>query len=221
MNKLYYLWSIFIFTLFLGRIGYAQTNSESEVDGVYMLQGVMETAAGFEFKADKTFEYMFTYGAADKWGKGTWKTDGTRILLSSHHSQPRSDFILIQSDARNSQGIKIKISDAENRPYAYVTCRLGKEKVTTNAQGEAYFRSIGSGNLELFHPIYSLRITQLQLNKKHNNFLIFPAADLSEVYFKDFEMEIGAEEITANQLPGMPPEDAAGKLKRYVFKQQK
>jgi hypothetical protein len=221
MKKALYFLLIIVFTLFENKISYAQKNAETEVAGIYMLQDVMETAAGMELKPNHTFEYGFTYGAADKWSKGTWKLVGTRVLLNSDHQQPESDFLLKQSDSRNTQGIKIKISDAENRPYAYVACRLGKEETTTNEQGEAFFRYVSKGKLELYHPIYSLRVTQVQLKPKHNNFLIFPAADLSEVYFKDFEMEYAPGELIAKQLPGMPPEDAAGKLKRYVFMRQK
>src|SRR5688572_24216187 len=135
---------------------FAQT--EKQIAGIYNLEGVMETAAGFQLKPDYTFEYMFTYGAADKWGKGTWKLNGTNLLLTSSHKQPTSDFILKSSDASRKGGVLIKITDAQGRPMQHIKCRLGGEageNQRTDEKGEANFKSTQSRKLELYHPIFS------------------------------------------------------------------
>jgi hypothetical protein len=201
---------------------FAQT--ETHVAGIYNLDGVMETAAGFQLNPDHTFEYMFTYGASDKWGKGTWKLSGTKLLLTSNHKKPASDFILKSSDASRKGGVLIKITDAQGRPMQYIKCRLGGEggeNQSTDEKGEASYKSILNGKLELFHPIYNLRISELQLKSSHSNFLIQPAGDLSEVFFKDLLVQVTEGQLISTTLPGMPSEDTAGQLKRYVFKKEK
>jgi hypothetical protein len=218
----YSFFLLFSLILFLQLQLFAQT--EKGIAGIYQLQGVMETAAGFQLKPDQTFDYVFTYGAADKWGKGTWKIAGTKLLLTSNHTQPASDFILQKSDASRKGGVVVKITDAQGRPLQYVKCRLGGEageSKITNEKGEANFKTKFNGKLEVYHPIYTLRASELQLNPKHTNFLIQPAGDLSEVFFKDFSLEVSGEQLIAPELPGMPLEDAAGKLKRYVFQKEK
>ena len=52
----------------------AMTNAQQKSPvGTYLLQGVREMASGFELKADSTFEFFFSYGALDRYGKGKWK----------------------------------------------------------------------------------------------------------------------------------------------------
>lgn len=201
---------------------FAQT--DKQIAGIYNLEGIMETAAGFRLKPDHTFEYMFTYGAADKWGKGTWKLNGTQLILTSSNKQPASDFILKSSDASRKGGVLIKITDAQGRPMQHIKCRLGGEageNQRTDEKGEANFKTIQNGKLELYHPIYSVRISEIRLKSSHTNFLVQPAGDLSEVYFKDLAFQVAADQIISTTLPGMPPEDPAGQKKRYIFKKEK
>lgn len=216
----------FLFFILLAGFGqrHAQAQTAAKPAGEYMLSGVMETAAGFRIKEDKTFDYGFTYGAADKWGKGTWKTVGSKISLTSSHAQPSADFVLKKSDASNKAGILVKIADDKGNPYRYVECRLGGENgemLTTDEKGEVRFKGRGNGVLELYHPIYSLRLTQFNLKPGHTNILIAPAGDLSEVFFKDFEMTVSPGKLTSATLPGMPPQDAGGQKSAYDFNKQK
>src|SRR5688572_6630710 len=202
----------------------AQNSSGKTVAGEYMLEGVMETAAGFLIKSDGTFNYGFTYGAADKTGKGTWKLAGNTLLLNSSRPQPDTDFILKSSAATTKNGIHIKITDASGGTYPYIKCRLSEaagQEATTDNRGEVQFATIGSGMLELYHPVFSTRVSKIKLNPKHNEFIIFPAYDLSEVFFRDFELQIQSNQLNSKTLPGMPTEDAAGQKKRYFFTKQK
>ena len=198
----------------------AQRSTESTVVGEYMLTGVMETAAGFLIKADHTFEYGFTYGAADKHGKGTWKISGNKLILNSNRELPKADFILKSSNANFKNGVRIKITDSGGHPYAYVKCRLGANsgEETTNNQGEAFFKTIEDGILEMFHPIFSTRVTQIKLNKDHTDFVFYPAYDLSEVFFNNIELQISPKQLKSKLLPGMPPQDAAGQRNEYIFR---
>jgi hypothetical protein len=218
--------SFFLFFLHLAGPGLLplQAQTAAKPAGEYMLSGVMETAAGFNIKPDQTFEYGFTYGAADKWGKGTWKTVGSKISLTSSHAQPVADFILKKADASYKNGIVIRIADDKGHAYPYVECRLGgegTETAKTDEKGEAHFATLGNGLLELYHPIFSLRLTTIQLKSGQTSFLISPVGDLSEVFFKDFEMTVAPGRLTSAKLPGMPPQDAGGQKNSYEFLKQK
>jgi len=50
--------------------------------GIYNLQGVMETASGFKLNADSTFEFYFSYGALDRYGKGKWQITNDKLILN-------------------------------------------------------------------------------------------------------------------------------------------
>ena len=43
------------------------------IAGEYYLEGVMETASGFQLSADSGFQFFYSYGALDRFGKGKWK----------------------------------------------------------------------------------------------------------------------------------------------------
>src|SRR5687767_8410729 len=107
--KILILVMLWVVTISPGEAQIAKTS----VAGNYGLVGVMETAAGFSIKPDGTFEYGFTYGAADKWGRGTWKLSGKQLTLTSAHQQPAQDFQLKQSDKGSKSGIKIKVATPE------------------------------------------------------------------------------------------------------------
>lgn len=224
MSRKFRSFGLFVFLFLKAVFGFGQSPSAQAIPGEYMLQGVMETAAGFLIKKDGTFEYGFTYGAADKSGKGNWKLTGNTLILNSNKPQPPADFILKSSAATGKKDITIRITDASGGAYPYVKCRFSEtagQEATTDNRGEVHFATLGSGTLELYHPIFSTRVSHIKLNPKHNDFAIFPAYDLTEVFFKDFELLVQADELSSNTLPGMPPEDAAGQKKRYAFTRQK
>src|SRR5688572_10102457 len=110
MSRVTILLTLFICSFLNMNRVWAQNNTV-QVAGEYMLERVMETAAGFLIKPDGTFEYGFTYGAADKTGKGTWKLIGNKLILNSFSPQPSSDFILKSSSSKKRKGITIKITN--------------------------------------------------------------------------------------------------------------
>ena len=206
--------------LLSNQLAIGQQLAEKDVAGEFMLSGVMETAAGFLLKPDHTFQYGFTYGAADKNGKGTWKLTGNKLVLNSPHAQPTSDFVLKYSKASGNNEIVVLIKDEAGNFYPYVKCRLASDpatEITTNNKGEASFKSIGNGVLELYHPVFSTRISQIKLDKKHNRFIVYPAYSLAEVFFKNFTLQIEKDHLKSSELPGMPLQDAAAQHKQYIF----
>src|SRR6478736_2101405 len=132
--------------LFLIKIPVAQAQvADAKIAGVYGLNGVMETAVALNLKANHTFEYGFTYGAADKWGKGSWKVSGTQITLNSATAPAGQDF-KIQSSKKNKQsGILLKFTTAQGQPLQYIKCQLGDETGETDANGQVNFKEVHDG----------------------------------------------------------------------------
>lgn len=54
----------------------------NEVLGSYELQGVMEMAGRLVLKSDQTYVAGFSYGAADWMEEGSWRIEGTTVVLS-------------------------------------------------------------------------------------------------------------------------------------------
>jgi hypothetical protein len=212
---------LFVFCLLLGsKFSNAQSFSEKHLQGVYVLNGVNETAAAIKLNPDHTFDYKFTFGVANKWGKGTWKLDKNQLVLTSKNTRPEKDFILAQGSSANPAGLKVKVCDSLGRAYIYVACRLGGEQgeiVETNELGEAVFSTVSKpAHLELFHQVYSTRISAFDINDKTSSVIFQPACDLSEIFFAQHLFVIKADNtIQSTQLPGFPESTEAGKS--YVF----
>lgn len=214
--------NVYFYTIILCLAGFTLKAQvfDTQVIGVYNLTGVMETAVGINLRANHTFEYGFIYGAADKWGQGSWKVSGNQVVLNSSHAQPEQDF-KIQSSVKSKQpGIQIKFTSAQGQPLQYIKCKLGNETAEADAQGVVSFEKINNGKLELYHPIFGTRLTQLSLNPSHNSFIIQPTADLTEVFFQNYTLDVQGNNLIGSELPGMPTTDAAGNAKRYVFKKE-
>ncbi|POY37115.1 hypothetical protein C3K47_08645 [Solitalea longa] len=209
-----YLKQTFLFALLL----IVSAANAQNVTGIFMLHGVMETAAGFQLLEDGTFEYFFSYGAADKWGKGLWKKEGNKIIFNSFHKQPLADFKLSSATKTQDKFITLRVADTLNRPYRYVACRLNDNEETTNENGEVRYPLDTARFLQMYHPIFSLRLTTLTLDKDKNSFLIAPTCDLSEVFFDDLSFSIGENEINAAFLPGSPDQPVGSRT--FHFKKQ-
>ncbi|WP_142601405.1 hypothetical protein [Solitalea koreensis] len=182
-----------------------------------------EISAGFKFNADHTFEYTFTYGVVDKWGKGTWKLYRNQLVLKSEKSQPDKDFVLVYSDSSHHDGLIVKIIDSLQLPIPNIDCRLGGVTgvvVRTNDNGEALFPDQNSGLLEMMHPIYGTRISAFDLDSTCNFFLFSPSCDISEVYFKNFKIVVSSDILLVVMLPGIPTNDMVN-IRSYKFKKIK
>lgn len=194
-------------------------NYAQKTEQIYMLNGVMETAAGFRLLDDHTFEYFFSYGAADKWGKGTWKKEGDKIIFTSYHQQPAQDFILKESKKTNNEFIQITVADSAGHPYRYVACMLNNNERSTDEKGIVRYEPDTARYLRLYHPIFSTRLTTIDLPKDKNDFVLNPTCDLSEVFFNAINFTSSPEEITSTSLPGSPDQPAGTKTFHFKLHQ--
>ncbi|AFD08773.1 hypothetical protein [Solitalea canadensis] len=190
-----------------------------ETERIYMLSGVMETAAGFRLLTDHTFEYFFSYGAADKWGKGTWKRVDSLIIFTSYHQQPEQDFILKEAKKTKNDFLQITVADSIHNPYRYVACLLNDNERSTNENGIVTYPADSARYLRMYHPIFSIRLTTINLPKDKNDFIIGPSCDLSEVFFNNLVFTASPNEITSTILPGSPDQPIGSKTFHFKAEQ--
>lgn len=97
------------------------SNAQKNIAGEYYLHGVMEVASGIKLNADSSFEFYFSYGALDRYGKGVWSLKDDSVILKSA-SIPGKDFKLANSVASTNKFSTIKIEDKNTDLYQMIYC---------------------------------------------------------------------------------------------------
>ncbi len=173
---------------------YAQSN----IEGEYYLHGVMEVASGFLIKPDSTFQFFFSYGALDREGSGRWTVKGTQIILNSR-PKPSSDFALIKSKIVNNDFTLIKIIDNNKNILRYVYGSLKFFDTTieekTDEEGVLKINRKGVENISLVFEFSPEKISNFKVNKKDNYFEFRMEPFITEIFFENFHMKIGTDEL--------------------------
>jgi len=76
----------------------------ADMTGHYYLRGVMEVGSELLLKPDGKFEFMLANGAADYWGRGSWKAVDGAVVLTSDPSNHGDPFALVKSEAGKGGG---------------------------------------------------------------------------------------------------------------------
>jgi len=165
-----------------------------KLTGEYYLQGVMETASGFKFNADHSFQFFFSYGALDRSGEGRWEEKDNKVILNSR-KYPGSDFALITSNKNNSDLITIKIIDSNSFFNSHVYCLLKSGGIQTeqfsNNLGLISFPKQLIDSISLaFEFCGERRSVFLPLDPSHNYFEFKFEPWIMEVFFSGFTLEI-------------------------------
>jgi len=117
----------------------AQTHLESP-SGVYYLQGVREMASELILKPDHSFEFLYSYGAVDRAGKGHWQMDNkdsNRLILNSA-KRPLWDFALVNTKKTNDNHTIIKITDRNSMLLSYVYARIHSAKSVIEKRSDSH-----------------------------------------------------------------------------------
>jgi len=117
---------ITIMSIFLNGYNMKAQSPLASPAGVYYLQGVREMASELVLKPDHSFEFLYSYGAVDRGGKGHWeidKNDSSRIILNSA-KRPLWDFALLSTKNTNDDRTVIKITDPNKMLLSYVSARI-------------------------------------------------------------------------------------------------
>src|SRR6185503_5251928 len=80
----------------------------SLVAGEYYLQGMQEMASGFLLKPDRSFQFLFIYGALDRHGSGTWTEKDGHVIMNST-TKPDDGYSLVSSAKKEHDHISIKL----------------------------------------------------------------------------------------------------------------
>ncbi len=172
--------------------------------GIYMLQGVREMASGFELKADSTFEFFFSYGALDRYGKGKWKQEGNKIILNSS-PKPGKDFKLTDSSKTAGEFIflqfDLKNTVLNNYIYAY-SGKLKNDEYPARANGSGLIKlPATTDSIHVLFEFVPERESVFSLNTKNFNHFTFTMEPwITDVYFIDFSLT-----LSENKLEGKHP----------------
>ena len=172
--------------------------------GSYSLEGVMETASGFQLNKDSSFQFFFSYGALDRYGEGKWKVKNGSILFESR-PKPASDFRLIKSSAGDKEKITIVLKDMNPYLLAHVYIKIKggnrEQEVKSNQDGLVIFPLQPLDSIEVLFEFCPEKTSVLLIaEKEHHSFEIVPEPWLMEIFFHNFSLQ-----QTANGLAGGHP----------------
>lgn len=150
--------------------------------------GQQEMAAGFTFRADSTFQFFFTYGAADRSAIGTWKARGDTLFLKSR-KEAGKDFKTVKESPKGN-GYTLQISDPNpfliDQIRCYVFWNGKKEIYQSDKTGRIHIPLNQCDTLYLQHPLFPDIATLIKdKNNKNRTFEVVLSPALSEVSFKN------------------------------------
>ena len=172
--------------------------------GEYLLEGVMETASGFQLTNDSSFNFFFSYGALDRTAKGTWRLQNDSVFFQSR-PKPVADFRLINSTPSTNDKLRILLKEMNPALFRHVYCRIkgaGKEQegaMDKNGLLELPLQQVDS--IEVLFEFCPEKRTVLIVNaKEYHSFEIVPEPWLMEIFFHNFSLQ-----VTKNGLAGGHP----------------
>lgn len=168
------------------------------VQGIYTFHR-QEMVASFRFNADNTFDFFYSYGAADRTAAGTFTTIGDTVKLKSKKVAGNDFEILSQS--KKGKAIKIKVTD--KNPYLVSNVSA----IVLNGGDRHYFESDKEGMItidlkscdtiyikhELFPDIPTLI---KDANNSNNYFELALKPSLGEVSFKGIDLFLNDSALT-------------------------
>lgn len=174
-----------------------ETNS---LTGEYYLRGVMETASGFRLNADSTFEFFFSYGALDRYGKGKWAIKDKRIVFNSP-TKPAHDFTLRAGKTVPGKTVTIKMVDINPALVSYIDCRIksnGKALAEpVSREGTVTFPVNEADTIMLQLQFCPEKISTFTITDKKQNYFEFGIEQwIFEYFFDNFMLAIGKDELT-------------------------
>jgi hypothetical protein len=170
--------------------------------GEYYMNGVMETASAFALKEDSTFEFFYSYGAVDRFGKGKWHQKGDSIVLNSLEKHTGS-YKLVKSEKKPGNDLTIKFSNPNHNLLTYTSClaRSSEEQQfgRTGSDGIAKIPMKSADSLYLVFELCPERFSAFRVNNQ-NYFEVELEPWIAEVTFDNFSLR-----LTAKGLEGHHP----------------
>jgi hypothetical protein len=173
--------------------------STGKITGEYYLRGVMETASGLKLNEDSSFEFFFSQGALDRFGKGTWKLVDGKIVLNSR-PKPPVDFALLESKHEPGNFIQIKLTGVNEYLLHFLEAKIktskGEEYGQTDSHGVMRIPAADVEEITLHFLICGERVSVFRpADKKHNYFEFKPEPWVDEVFCENLTLRIEEAEL--------------------------
>lgn len=179
---------------------YVMNIAAQNIAGEYYLHGVMEVGTGFQLKPDSGFEFFFSYGALDRYGKGTWSLQNDSVIILNSDKRPPLDFRLEKCATTKEKTITIQVDDANKNILRYV------QGVVKTKSGEEPFEMSNDGVAQLkYEPIDSIALIFTLCPDRYsvfaagtgNNYFLFKIEPwIAEVFFENFSLKYADNTLT-------------------------
>jgi hypothetical protein len=173
----------------------AGTSLAADMSGHYAAHNVMEVGTELLLRPNGTFEFAFAYGATDYYAKGTWRTEGDSVYLTTEGKE-ELPFRLIRSEATKTPGTRVWVKGPGGEAVPDIDVMIetpaGKAVVRTSETGAAEFTDkIGARSALIRVEVYQLEAGPFALNPAHNDFYFEINGDaIARVPFKDERLKI-------------------------------
>lgn len=166
--------------------------SQMKVVGEYYFRKT-EMVAGFNFSADGTFRFFFSYGAVDRNASGTFLADGDTLRLSSDKVAGR-DFTITRQE-KKGKGYSLVFSHPNKYLLANIRCQFftdGKmEDAFPDNEGKIHIDLAHCDSIYVQHLLYPDIATLVKDAANENNSFALTLNDtLEQVSFKGIDFKI-------------------------------
>ncbi|PWT99548.1 MAG: hypothetical protein C5B52_10505 [Bacteroidetes bacterium] len=182
-----------IFILYILSFFSMHAQTRDSIAGEYYLQGVMETASGFQLLPDSSFQFFYSYGAVDRYGSGKWSLQNGHVILNSK-KKPESDFTLVKTRSTKNPNVTIKINHPNSNILGHFECTVISDKklrqLQTNPGGIAVFPLQKVDSIYLLFQFCPDRYSSFAVpdNKNYFEFKLEPS--IAEVFFEEFILSL-------------------------------
>ena len=166
--------------------------SQMKVVGEYYFRKT-EMVAGFNFSADGTFRFFFSYGAVDRNASGTFQADGDTLRLTSDKVAGR-DFT-ITSQEKKGKGYSLVFSHPNKYLLTNIRCQFftdGKmEDAFSDPEGKIHIDLAHCDSIYVQHLLYPDIATLVKDAANENNSFTLTLNDtMEQVSFKGIDFKI-------------------------------
>ena len=166
--------------------------SQTKPEGEYLFRKT-EMVAGFNFLADGTFQFFFSYGAVDRSANGTFTVEDNVVKLKSN-KEPGKDFTVTEQ-SKSDPGYTIQF----NHPNAYLCEHIRCLFFVDDTPTEAFSDRNGIVQIELVnceriyaqHLLYPDIVTAIKdAGNNNNHFICSLNPSLEQLSFKGIDLTI-------------------------------
>ena len=177
--------------------------------GTYSLRNMREAGSELLLKPNGTFEYMFAYGAADYWAKGTWRADNdAAVILTSDPGKGHKPFRLIRSSGTDAAAVQVRVVAANGRAVPNIDVMLvaakGRASARTDSEGVATFeKTPGIRGVEFEIRVYNFLSGVIDVNAAHNDFTFeINGGPITEVRFDGERLKVDKDALLMRNWGG-------------------